>query len=1090
MTVKRELLMLLGLLLIMGPVSAYYADSTSFGPSNPSTIWIIADNGQQNIINLVATNTSSKYYGPVTGAQVTFALDKPLLGTISPTQTQTDSNGKASCTFTVNSTQPTSGAVTITATIISKDGSTGATYVTIRTWIQYIDHNVPYTASFSYPTLVGLENFVPVNITITDRWGNLVENQYENYYKLPAHNLTLHVNGPSPPNNCGFTNFGLVHDKNFNLDSYGNVSANITPATTPGWHYILTDPMGSIPVQERLFDTIANGKPFKMTSLFSPGGSPYPTTYADGTSQFNFYYTLLDRYGNPTQNQGIQVTASDGTSATLTTIQNGEAWSTYGPKSFTGYYNINATALGNTSLRSNQTVRFYNTSPVNIDLSANPQSIPSRDAMPSIYSNISAKITDVLGNPVATVPVYFTLHDITDSPVSANETKNASFSTSTKQWSIGPVQTDVNGFATVKLYPAQYANQTEVGYNQQVAGTGTVTASWTDNGGTSHEKDIQISWKNYPYLSAVVAVYPPQNVKVGDIINVSIILNGDGWALVPKPADVVLVTDLSGSMDDTMGTGTKLSATKNALTQFVGMSGGKMFIGLASFANGPSQASTAATQLWNEQAAGNPSKPFDPYQDKSLMDSTYTYTSHGKTVQESIDGIEDARIDYDLTTSSSALNNTIGTASCSKSYYGSTYSCTYSGYQPNGGTDIASGLAAGLQELNAKGYPDHNQSIVLMTDGIANMAPINASFPLNAYQPSDYNSNSDSSQIAANAAIKIASTIKNQNIKIYTIAFGSNADTTMLNAIASPGCSYNASDATSLSQVYATIYGQLFVDAGVDTTATMDIGDLIVNGNPAAPGNYFSYVGNTTGLGSTMVDKYNKTSAGAINMHLIADYDSSGNPIFSSVTPFSSTGPIIFNQSTYYTNNNQNLAFNIGTIKVNDTWKADFQLQALQEGDIQIFGPDSKICFTNNAAGNTCMSFPNLSASVSMNPVNLGLSQTAISIADLTRTDGGSTDPVKGTIPISWTTVYNGNPSNIITEDVSYIHDNDPPMEFDVKTGTLAQIQEETSILDMSKLPTGGYTIQILAYTNDAQTTQECGPYSYITAGISYIKLQ
>ena len=311
-------------------------------------------------------------------------LTNPRPGTISPTQTQTDSNGKASPTFTVNSTQPISGTVTITATIISKDGSTGATYVTTRTWVQYIDHNVPYTATFSYPTLVGLENFVPVNITITDRWGNLVDDQYENYYKLPAHNLTLHVNGPSPPNNCGFTNFGLVHDKNFNLDSYGNVSANITPATTPGWHDILTDPMGSIPVQEKMFDTIANGKPFKMIQGWSPDGILYATVVA-GTGQFNFNYTLYDRYGNPTQAQNVLISASDGTSLTIPTQENGEAWSTFGPKTFTGIYNINTTTTGNASLWANKTVRFYSANPTNLFVSANPLSMPSRDANSLIY---------------------------------------------------------------------------------------------------------------------------------------------------------------------------------------------------------------------------------------------------------------------------------------------------------------------------------------------------------------------------------------------------------------------------------------------------------------------------------------------------------------------------------------------------------------------------------------------------------------------------------------------------------------------------------------------------------------------------------
>lgn len=653
-----------------------------------------------------------------------------------------------------------------------------------------------------------------------------------------------------------------------------------------------------------------------------------------------------------------------------------------------------------------------------------------------------------MGNGVAGEVVTFTLHGVTDSPVSANETKNASFSSSSTVLTATAVS-DVNGFATVKLYPAKFATTTEPGYNQQVTGTGTVTADWDGN-----QRDIQLTWKNYPYLSAVVAVNP-QQVKVGDIVNVSIILTGDGWALVPPPADVVLVTDLSGSMGENMApSGTKITNAKAALKQFVALSNGKVNIALASYGNSPSP-SNEAMQLWNIQSANASAHPFNPY--GSVTDRASTKPSNT--------GASDAMIDRDLTTSSTNLNTTIGN------------------YNDQASTDIAGGLNAGLQELNTKGYPGHNQTIVLMTDGIANMAPINATFPLKSYQPSDYNGGTDTSVIAKTAAINIATNIKNQHIKIYTIGFGSDADTATLTAIASPGCYYTASDGTALAQVYTTIYGQVFTDASVNTVTSLDFGNLIVNNNPPAAGNYFSYIANTTAPGSTLLDKYNITPNGAINQHLSPGTDPvSGFPY--------GIGPIIINQSDYYNANNQQLQFNIGTIKVNDTWKTDFQLMALKEGNIQIFGPDSKICFTNGNAGNSCMALPNLSASISMNPLNLGVSQSTMTVVGLTRTDGGLTDLVKSTLPVTWTTNYNGK--DLITEEVSYIHDNDPPVKFDVKTfdPTTGVIPPMASTLDMETLPSGGYTIQVHAYTNDATNTAEVGPFSYTTVGRSFIKLQ
>jgi len=1071
MLVKRAIMILLGLLLLMGPVTAYYADpthGTGFSPSDSTKIWIIADTGQQNVIKLVAYNTTPGFVGPIINAPVAFSIDNPLLGTITPVSNTTDSNGVALCTFTVNATHPTSGTARITANVVSGETS-GVTYHSILYWDQKIDHNVPYNAVFYYSNDGSVETVIPVTISLFDRWGNVVDNRFETEKSLPAHNITLHVNGPSPPNNCGFTDYGLVHDKTFNLDANGNVTVNITPATKPGWHYILMDSMGSIPEQMKLFDTVANGKPFSMTQSFSPDGSPYATVLADGTSKFTFYYSLYDKYGNPTQDQGVWINTSDGNILQTSMETTGQVWSTYGPKSFTGLYPINATAAGNTTLMCNKTVRFYNTTAVNIDMSANPQTMPSRDANSAIYSNISAKITDIMGNGVAGEVVTFTLHDMVNSPVSANETKNSSFSSSSKLWTT-TATSDAQGYATVNLYPAKYAIATELGYQQQVSGTGIVTAAWKGN-----QTDIHLTWKNYPYLSAVVAVNP-QKVKVGDSVNVSIKLNGDGWALVPKPSDVVLVTDLSGSMLDTMGTGTKLTATKTALKQFVALSNGKMYLSLASFANDPSGYSTQAMQLWNLQNSGTTPKPFDPYMDKSLMTAAY---------QQPNKWYGDARIDTDLTTDSPTLNNTIGNFTYTYGSY------TYTGYGANGGTDLAGGLEAGLTELNTKGYAGHNMSIVIMTDGIANMAPVNSSFPLKAYIPSDYDGTG--STIAKTAAIKIASAIKAdaRNIKIYTIAFGSDADTATLTSIASPGCNYVASDATALSTVYQTIYGQVFTDASVDTDVALDMHNLIVNSNPVSAGNYFNYQYNTTtSPGSTMLDKYNKTPLGAINQHLVPGFD------VSTGLPFPSIGPIIINQTDYWNDaaHPQQLAFNIGTIKLNETWQADFSLQVLKEGDIQVFGPASQVCFQNGAAGatfNNCMGLGNASFTASMNPTNLGVSENIIKISGLARTDGGLDDPVKGTLPVTWTTVYTG--SSMITEEVSYIYNGGVPVRFDVKTlnpaaGDLNSPQ--ISILNTDKLPPGGYTIQVHAFTNDATDTNECGPYSFTTQGRSFIKLE
>ena len=136
---------------------------------------------------------------------------------------------------------------------------------------------------------------------------------------------------------------------------------------------------------------------------------------------------------------------------------------------------------------------------------------------------------------------------------------------------------------------------------------------------------------------------------------------------------------------------------------------------------------------------------------------------------------------------------------------------------------------------------------------------------------------------------------------------------------------------TTLNALYDNIATQLQEDAGVDTTADMDFGHLIVDDSlidTSAPGNaMFDYVGDPTtpGInpwnsaanapGSTMVDKYNATTN-----HI-------PGPDFAQI------GPLIVNQTTEW-NNNKSLNFNIGLVKLGDTWETNFRLRVLKEGTI------------------------------------------------------------------------------------------------------------------------------------------------------------
>jgi hypothetical protein len=1148
MLVKRTILILLSLLILTGTVNAYYANpgpaATHFvNPVGPEVQWIIADIGQQNTITLVAYNTT--YGQPVKNTVIIFSVDDPSLGSMSPQTVMTDASGTATSNFIVNSTQPKSGTATVTAMIQSTEGpgNSGVSYATTLSWDQKIDHNNPNTAEFSYDTYGDVASVLPVSIVVTDRWGNLIDDRFEKAHTpaLPLHNLTLHINGPSPPNDCGFTDFDLVHDHEFSLDPNGELALNITSATKPGWHYILMDPMGNMPEQMKLFNTVSRNIPFSIAQVYDPDGDPYPTVYADTTHKFVFYYTVYDKYGTPTTDQNIKVmiTSLDRDEGvpqenTLISGANGQNWSSFGPKSFTNRYSINATTERNSTIWANKTVRFYSASPSNIDVSANPQSMPSFDANPNIYSNISAKVVDVMGNGVGGVEVSFAITGNTKDPADATVTTPSSFS-KTSTVTTATATTDENGYATVKFYPGAFPKIHEAGYKEAATGTTTVTAIWDTN-----QRDVKLTWKNYPYLSAVVSVNPKQ-VQVGKTVNVSIKLNGDGWALYKYPIDVNLVLDRSGSMgwkiDGTTGTPTRLSIAQAAANNFIGsMDTVQDRAGLWSYSSEGDVTNPAGLQspFGPVITAVNGLGPTSATSTREgVKDAIADMIAHPNGNSKAVRAVI-VMTDGDWNNAGSPLAHGTGWPANNSDYsfsgsnlepdnyryydglggtltpYATSTCAVYSSTVCDAYTCGSSGSGTGLGCLAPYPYRSSTGKCKTSSSGTKVPTPFTVSgspaapswctaskFTCTQWGCDAYVTHvksTDGEFTEQNLSIYA----KNHDIRLYFIFFAGTpteravTDLTIA-AEATGGFYQRATTAAELDDAYEKIAGDLKTEAGVDTTATMDFGTLIVNNQlptDVTANPYFEYVGDpviatdmpTTWPGSTMLDKYNKTPNGAISQHLIPGFDESGDP-------FTDIGPIIINQTNTWNTAPQKLHFNIGTVNVNETWEADFRLKVLREGNILIFGPSSSIDFNNGNAGASTMTMPNLSLSATMNQINYGLGQSNIDVIGLART---STGEVKGTLPVAWTMTYNGLSTNTITEEVSYIRDSDPPVRFAILTGTAGDLTGhiQTATLNTEKLPPGGYTIQIHAYAVDATVTKYCGPYTYSTQGRSFIKLE
>jgi hypothetical protein len=570
MRAKAGILILLGLFLIIGTVSADMADSAStIAASKP---WIVANNNDVSVITVVARNATP---GPhiVPSVAVTFTINDPAYGLMSAPTVTADASGVATSSFKAKTR---SGTAVITATITSDDG--GIPHTTVLTIPQNIDHDLPQTAAFDNPAILTVGTVSNLNITLTDRYGNLIDNIGPN--PAERHTFIIYMLGG---NGRGFWD-GSNYNSTINLetDMYGNASVQYRIANIAGpINWIYMDTIGNmVSPPETWIEGIADENPWYISQQYpSPNSIP-----ADGLSQFGLYYTIKDKYKNPINNTGVSITASDGVSTNKTTNPLGTVFTTYGPKDIIGRYTLKAIPLANSSIINGaiceetgtigyceQDLEFYNTSPVDLIASGNPQSLASLDANPGSRGTIQAKVVDIKGNQVIGEMVNYSLGTPTYPGGPYNVTSQPSISATSAPTSAG-------GFSTITFTPGSFVDGTAMDYNATATGEVTVTASWVNISGVAISKNVIFQWKNYPYLSIYIPADTCKNAKVGDHINMSIKLVGDGAALRPKPIDVVLVTDVSGSMS-----GTPISNARKAGKIFAASMSTQDRVGLESY---------------------------------------------------------------------------------------------------------------------------------------------------------------------------------------------------------------------------------------------------------------------------------------------------------------------------------------------------------------------------------------------------------------------------------------------------------------------------------------------------------------------------
>ena len=1016
-----------GLLLLVAPAGALVPDSISI---NTTEQWLTVGNGETTTVKVQVSNSTSgnTSFG---GVVVDFTVDNEY-GSVSPARAVTNGGGIATVVFTPGTR---SGDVTITAGFSSHDREANDTTVC------WIDHATPYViADTLYEPEATVGETTEIVVRMADRYGNPVDSRRED--ALSATPETVRFMVGSPTGNATFIGAMMPDDALMPVDAVGNAIATLRVDTAAGENLVWIQPPPPVRSDGISITGVADSVPSSIMQSLDPATATVP---ADGDKVVEFTYILFDEYGNLVAGQGLWVNASiqregrppEQENALLYSNSRGQVMVTYGPEDSVGIVTITATADANPNVSVSEEIEFTSTDPTNMLLSANPQSMPSRDVKPDAVSQIRAKVMDAKGNPVDGETVTFEI---------VSESVDSAYNQTEAPYLVGGLnpasaETNADGYAIVGFRPGAFTTDPDApGYSPSATGTATVRATW--NGTTT--RTIPLAWKNYPYLSVETAV-APETVAVNETVNITIRLRGDGWALQPDPIDVVLSTDRSGSMlkdyPDRMVKAMEASKLFNAKMNYP-----RDHLGLVSFGkNGRTDLLGYSYHEWLGM-------------DYTNNDDSKYRRDHYPADQK--DYANYATVDLPMSDDPTVINATI------------------EHMVPDWGTPMRSGIYKAINELNVNGRANAVKAVIVLSDGDYNHYgdPLARGSGKSSKDAADFTDRTteyfpfDGLGVGRTSNQNMSVFAMNNDIRIYSIAFAndiSNEGKETLRVLAeSTGGSYHyAPTGDALAQIYTDIAGELKTEAGVDTKLDVVFEDVEVNGTLTSGADVFGYdpPPNSTYIGS-WVD--NETG----HHEIIPRH--------------------IFDQTNDW-NDDHNLNFNIGTVRLNQTWETTFRLVVKTEGNINVFGPGSTITF--NGADSLELPDTFITAIPDLNNTGFTSRGLAVNLTDPVPPveQGAFTD----TIPLTWTVTYNG--TRDVDEALAYSDDNGRSWTvFWTKTIDRSAEPGETlpgeTLMDVRNLPAGNYHIRLVALALDAPEAVDKTGVAVPVGNISgaYIKIQ
>jgi len=1049
---RRAVLVIIGLILLTGVVVADTVDlSSSTITSSTDGGWLVANGVDHAAINVTVKSSTGD---TITGAQVNFSVSDPALGTMTPTTpVTTGSDGIATAQFT---TGLKSGTAVITGHIVANVGGTVSTWNC--TLAQNIDHDTLEKAVFTDADQVPVGSVTPLVITFTDRWGNRIDNKNS----AGIHTVTLQMNGDG--GSGLWDGSAYVTSVPLSTDAEGNVSVNVRVSTNPGANPITLEPVGLIttPIPESI-EGIATTPSYlsqTVTPVSPTSCSSLTSCPADGEHPFNLYYTVLDQYHNPVKGAVIWINTTQGgavlgTPYSTTTDSSGVAFALFNQEVM-GTYTLTARSEGNSTILCtdpsstgycSQDVEYYATDPVDMQFIISPEVVVSRDVNASSQANLMARVMDAKGNAVKTyngVPmnVSFVINGpdtFPDAPYGSPYVETSVSSLSATKANMGD-----DGFATVQFYPGAFATYGQTGYNATATGQVTVTASWTDPKGNVVNRTGNVVWKNYPYLSLTSSA-SPANPKVGENLTVTIRINGDGAALQPKPIQVVLCIDRSGSM--LYDNPDRMYSIREAAKSFVDAMSSKDSVALVTFGQkGTIYTPGAGSGLTSEI--------------NNVYITPKTYSNY-------------ATVDMSLTSLNPLVNPNAVT----------NLKSALDGIVPDYGTPMREAVKDSIQVLPTSSSGTV-QAVVLLSDGDYNYYgdPLARGRGYTGYGPSSYGDlDMDYTQYSGVSNQNMALYAKDQGIKIYSIAYGNSisagGNTTLSTLATSSGGKYYKASAANIADVYHQIAGELNVQAGGNTTVAMNFGTIkVVNVSDNADiGNYLDY--RYSDPVSTNIYMFNKT----------ADY-------------YKYTR----NDTSNWTPTKKELSFDVGTIKLNDTWQTTMMFNLTQSGTLELFGQThcSRVSFTDASTGKTTSGcIPSLMVDVRNGSGMTGLDSNTLLVDPINVITGVSSDP--NIIQLQWNTTYTGPTasSGSVGETIEYCNADASSCSASTDWNLYSVLPSkggplvspgvpDTRDIDTSGWAYSKYYIRVYAVADNAPDSYPSVPYTKSPPGGSYIKLE